>query len=96
MESIFNAPAQDTELSDNQKLQLINIKRDSRNALVCSIVSLVLPFALVFQIVAVVLGIKALRGIERAEIGEQYRTRAVVAMCIAGVGLILMLLFIFR
>lgn len=61
-------------------------------ALICACVGLVLCFLFIFQILALVLAVTALWRIEQTGFGTEYRVRAIVAMLIAILGLIIILI----
>ena len=82
------------ELTESERILLAGIERDTRNAMIFASVGLILCCLLVFQIVALVLAIGALRRIEQTGLGAEYRMRAVVAILIAVLGLLILLAII--
>ena len=82
----------DSELDQAQQNQLAEIKRDTTIALILACAGVVLCFLFILQILALVFAVRALRRIEQTGLGAEYRMRAIFAILIAVIALILILI----
>jgi len=84
----------ETELHEARRLQHAQVRRITTAALISSCVGAILCFLFIFQILGLVLAATALWRMEQTGQGTEYRTRAIIAILIAILGLIIVLILI--